>query len=56
MKDENTLKASVLVSQLPDVVKNQTHSFFGNSVLAVWQLLLSSPILVISGSGRYTPL
>jgi hypothetical protein len=28
MKDENTLKASVLVSQLEDVVQNHTHNFW----------------------------
>jgi triosephosphate isomerase len=50
-KDDNTLKTSVLVSQLSDVVQNHTHNFLNNSVVAVEPLLAASSILVIICSG-----
>lgn len=39
MKDKNTLKTRVLVSQLLIVVQNQTHVLLENSVVMVEQLL-----------------
>lgn len=51
MTDQTTLKASVLVSQLSDVVQNHTHNFLHNSVAGVEQVLAASSILVISCSG-----
>jgi hypothetical protein len=53
-KDDNTLKTSVLVSQLSDVVQNHTHNFLDNSVVAVEPLLAASSILVIICSGWNT--
>ena len=47
MKD-NTLKTSVLVSQLLIVVQNQTHSLLENSVVVVQQLLGTPSTSVIS--------
>jgi hypothetical protein len=53
MKDENTLKASVLVSQLLDVVQNNVHNFFHSAVTA--ELFLAAPsILIVSWSGWNT--
>jgi len=42
MKDKNTLKTSVLVSQLLIVVQNQTHILLENSIVVVEQLLATS--------------
>jgi len=42
MEDRNTLKTSVLVSQLLIVVQNQTHILLENSVMVVEQLLATS--------------
>jgi hypothetical protein len=54
MKDENTLKTSVLVSQLLGVIQNHTHIVLGNTVVMVEQLLATSSISVSSCSGWNT--
>jgi len=59
MKDENTLKTNVLVSQLLGVIQNHTHIVLDNTVVMAEQLLATSSISVISCSGwntRYVPL
>jgi hypothetical protein len=53
MKD-NTLKTSMLVSQLLIVVQNQTHLHLENSVVVVEQLLATSSTPVIRCSGWNT--
>jgi len=50
MKDNNTLKTTVLVSQLSIVVLNQTHILLENSVVTVQQLL---PTSSTSAFGNY---
>jgi hypothetical protein len=42
MKGKNTLKTSVLVTQLLTVVQNQTHILLENIVVMVEQLLATS--------------
>ena len=42
MKDKNTLKTSVLVSQLLIVVQNETHILLENSVVVEEKLLATS--------------
>jgi hypothetical protein len=53
MKD-NTLKTSVLVSQLWILVQNQTHILLEKHVVLVVQLLVTSSTSVLSCSGRNT--
>jgi len=42
MKDKNTLKTTVLVSQLLTVVQNQSHILLENGVVTVEQFLATS--------------
>jgi len=54
MKDKNTLKTSVLVSQFLGVVQNHTHTVLDNTGVVAQQLLATSSISVISCSGWNT--
>ena len=44
MKDENTLKTSVLVSQLLGVVQNHTHTVLDKIGVVAQQSLATSPL------------